>query len=98
MYIFVYCYFSMQPTPWTSSDTEILFSFLNYAPDIPSCDLAIFCRRACYEVFGLNIIKNIFEDMYIYIGPPPTYDISLSSSSIQIKYQSHPKIEFKIIW
>ncbi|KIM35852.1 hypothetical protein M413DRAFT_449582 [Hebeloma cylindrosporum] len=37
-------------TPWTASDTENLFSFLDYAPDTSSCDLAIFCRRACYEI------------------------------------------------
>ncbi|KAJ3512499.1 hypothetical protein NLJ89_g3487 [Agrocybe chaxingu] len=37
-------------TFWQPADTEFLFSFLDYAPDSSSCDLAPICRKPCREI------------------------------------------------
>ncbi|CAA7270606.1 unnamed protein product [Cyclocybe aegerita] len=37
-------------TFWQRADTEFLFSFLDYAPDSSSCDLAAMCRKPCREI------------------------------------------------
>ncbi|KAG2003684.1 hypothetical protein CC2G_004271 [Coprinopsis cinerea AmutBmut pab1-1] len=38
------------PDPWTDNDVEMLEVVLEQSPDALPCDLAVICRKPCYEV------------------------------------------------
>ncbi|KAJ2917884.1 hypothetical protein MD484_g2499, partial [Candolleomyces efflorescens] len=37
-------------SPWTEDDKELLNSVLTHSPDALPCDLAVICRKPCFEV------------------------------------------------
>ncbi|KAF9008270.1 hypothetical protein BDQ17DRAFT_1407044 [Cyathus striatus] len=38
------------PTDWSENDHELLEMVLKYDPDAVPCDLAVICRKPCYEI------------------------------------------------
>ncbi|KAL0062283.1 Histone-lysine N-methyltransferase setd7 [Marasmius tenuissimus] len=57
---FLYVHTNTIPSNWTAEELEALTLTLRISPDTSPCDLAIICKKPCYEVFRWR--KRLIND------------------------------------